>query len=452
MPLAPAKVTWSDYSADSVSLTVDLGQAQKSYPELTGVEISGPGNASCSPSGATYVCTVTDVPLGSKGEYTAAAVNETGTSSHTKPVTAWAYETPDAPELTITQKETPKNTDPGRGRISISAKSSSDAGQIHVSWGDSGSKTIDSASGAIPDFDISAGTHKFTAVAESQFEAPTIKSASPRGNETSKEFKVAGAPSIESVTLHSTGESEGTIKATGVKGNGAEPRVEYGVRQGQEAPARCEQSGSKFTRLKSNEAYTESVRSTKFGRAEKTGEPTRIGKIPALIDQTYKVSTSAHVEGSEAWYRLEDADPVKPTVSGKGVWVEYSTGEKIVLDPESIASDQISVRQCKRDWFSTDCSDWAKMAPAGSPRQPCASSDVNACVVPRGELATRHIPAKGLPAGRIPKEEGRFEVSWKGPSRSRPGHLHCGREPELDPELKGEDPDDPEDPEQDPDL
>ncbi len=464
LPLAPAKVTWSDYSADSVSLTVDLGQAQKSYPELTGVEISGPGNASCSPSGATYVCTVTDVPLGSKGEYTAAAVNETGTSSQTDPVTAWAYETPEAPELTITQKETPKNTDPGRGRISISAKSSSDAGQIHVSWGDSGSKTIDSASGTISDFDISAGTHKFTAVAESQFEAPPIKSASPRGNETAKEFTVAGAPSIESVTLHSTGETEGTIEATGVKGNGAEPRVEYGVRHGQEAPDRCEQSGSKFTGLQRNEAYTPKVCvSTKFGRAEKAGEPTRIGKIPALIDQTYEVSTSAHVEGSEAWYRLEDADPLTPTISGKEVWVEYSTGEKIVLDPESTARDQISVRQCKRDWFSTDCSDWAKMAPAaGSPPTTVhLQRDVNACVVPgEAESAAETVTVFGAAEGSqqvgSPDEEGRFTVSWEGPFEDLdPVSFTADVCPEPDPDPgdpEDPDPDDPEDPEQTPDL
>lgn len=463
LPRAPSNLTWTDYSEDSATLMVELGAAQDSYPAVSGVEISGPGNSSCVRSGASYVCTVSGLSLGSQGEYSARVVNSVGHSEPTRPVSAWAYAVPAAPELTIEQKQTPNNTDPNHGTVTLSARSGPDAGRIVISWGKSNSRTIDSASGTIPELQLKASTHTFSAVAESRFEVPPIKASSPRGNETVKEISVIGAPAIGGVSLVGTGDTTAKVEATGVTWDGPAPEYAYGLAMSQGSSFTCSQGSATFTGLERYMTYVPKVCvTTPYGRAEAVGEPVRIGgRAPALPDHVYRVGTRPVADGGAHTYRLENTQPVTPTL-GPRSWVEYNTGEHIVLDPESASPEQIQVRQCKKDWFNTVCSDWATMGPASgtAPTTVVVRHDPHVCIDPADPdslYATLNISSGAVGAAELTAldEPGRFRLRWTGAFSSLEEITFTSPvcpEPEPDPDPDPDPEPDPDpDPEPDPD-
>ncbi|HLS00530.1 MAG TPA: fibronectin type III domain-containing protein, partial [Beutenbergiaceae bacterium] len=251
LPGALGSIEWSDYGEDSVTLTIGEGASSQSYPEVEGVEVSGPGNASCSHVGGSYRCQVTGLRPGEKGTFSAQAVNSIGSSAPTSSVEAWAYRTPPAPSISVTQVDSPSNTNPNEGRVRVSVEATRDTKRVRVSGGGT-SATVEGASGSTSPLTVAAGKQRFTAVAESNLPAPPIRSASPDGGSASAEITVVGAPRVGGVTVKEASSTSVELSATGVSAAGSEATYRYGLAPGSSSGGKCTQTGRTFTGLESH--------------------------------------------------------------------------------------------------------------------------------------------------------------------------------------------------------
>ncbi len=97
-PQRPASVTTTAYTASSVTVRVNLGDARNAHPEVTGVALYEGGSAvsasTCTPSGVDYQCVVTGLVNGEDHNYTARAVNAIGESLDTTAHTTHSYQKP----------------------------------------------------------------------------------------------------------------------------------------------------------------------------------------------------------------------------------------------------------------------------------------------------------------------------------------------------------------------
>ncbi len=94
LPSDPARITWTNYTASSVTLRVVPGA--NSYPAVTGFRLTGSDGSqfTCDPSGA---CPVIPATNGKHVTYQAWAVNPVGDSRTSASIDAWAYQAPAAP-------------------------------------------------------------------------------------------------------------------------------------------------------------------------------------------------------------------------------------------------------------------------------------------------------------------------------------------------------------------
>lgn len=420
VPGALGTIEWSDYSENSITLTIGEGSAPNSYPDVDRVEITGPGNASCSHVGGAYRCEVTGLRPGEKGTFSAQAVNSSGSSTPTSTIEAWAYRTPPAPKIRVTQVDYPTNTDRNSGRVRVSVEGSSDTKRIQVS-GPGTSTTVDASQGSTPNLTVPAGRQTFTAVAESSLPTPPIQSSSPSSGSATAEVTVIGAPSLKGVSVKEISDTSVTLSASGVSADGAEVRYRYGVTSGSSG-TKCTQSSATVTNLESHAHYTPTVCiSTKYGTAQASGKEFQLGgKLPRLTNQTFEVSTKPQGRDNSFVYGLVHNNPATATVKGSDVWVEYSTGPTISLDAKK-ASNDLEVRQCKKVSGQSLCSDWAPIKPAqGSPPTMVVLKQRPECAVPGDESTARagvDVSAGAEPYLKVtaPDDDGRFEVSFTGP-------------------------------------
>lgn len=368
VPRAPASLTWTDFGAQSVTFTVELGSAQSAHPAVSGVELSGPGRGSCTARGsASYQCTVTGLSNGEKGTFTARAVNSVGASSGTSAVTAWAYRAPEAPTVSVAQESTPRNTDPSRGTVRVRVEGDSDVASYSVRVDDREISTISGSSGRTGEVQVGAGARTFTAVPSSRYEVPPIASSSPRGGVGSRDFTVAGAPKIGSVSFSAEGDgTSGTVQTSGVDANGApEVTLSYGLNPPRE---RCVQEDPQFNGLTSWRQYTPiACAQSDFGRTQVNGSAVRPNpKLPAPNGDQYEVATnpSNGSDGSKQ-YLLRNPTPVSPSSDlEESATVQYSTGSTLVLNPEG--NGPLRARQCL-DSAPDVCSDWVDLSPTTAP-------------------------------------------------------------------------------------
>ncbi|PRB17303.1 Ig-like domain-containing protein [Microbacterium sp. MYb62] len=173
-PQAPASVTTVGFSRSSVVLEVPLGEAGRAHPGVSGVTIlqdGSPANASCSPAGAVYRCTVNGLVNGAPHVFTASAVNAVGTSAATSPHTSWAYAAPVVSNASAAPVYRPGVTERGQGVVALSISASDDAQAFRIE--ENGQVIPRTGATTSADIALSPGAQTLTLVPISQFQPPT---------------------------------------------------------------------------------------------------------------------------------------------------------------------------------------------------------------------------------------------------------------------------------------
>lgn len=173
-PQAPASVTTVGFTRTTVVLEVPLGEAGRAHPAVSGVTIlqdGSPANASCSPAGGVYRCTVNGLVNGAPHAFTAAAVNAVGTSASTSPHTSWAYAAPVVSNATASPVYRPGTSDRGRGAVALSIDATDDALSFRIE--ETGEVINRTGATTSADIVLTPGAQTITIVPISQFQPPT---------------------------------------------------------------------------------------------------------------------------------------------------------------------------------------------------------------------------------------------------------------------------------------
>lgn len=173
-PQAPASVTTVGFTRTTVVLEVPLGEAGRAHPAVSGVTIlqdGSPANASCTPAGGVYRCTVSGLVNGAPHAFTAAAVNAVGTSASTSPHTSWAYAAPVVSNATASPVYRPGTSDRGRGAVALSIDATDDALSFRIE--ETGEVINRTGATTSADIVLTPGAQTITIVPISQFQPPT---------------------------------------------------------------------------------------------------------------------------------------------------------------------------------------------------------------------------------------------------------------------------------------
>ncbi len=173
-PQAPASVTTVGFTRTTVMLEVPLGEAGRAHPAVSGVTIlqdGSPANASCSPAGGVYRCTVNGLVNGAPHAFTAAAVNAVGTSASTSPHTSWAYAAPVVSNATASPVYRPGVSERGRGAVALSIDATDDALSFRIE--ETGQVINRTGATTAADIVLTPGAQTITIVPISQFQPPT---------------------------------------------------------------------------------------------------------------------------------------------------------------------------------------------------------------------------------------------------------------------------------------
>jgi hypothetical protein len=195
LPQAPASISTSDYTANSVTLEVSLGEALRAHPPVTGIEILEGGSsvgASCS-AGAPGVwrCTVSGLVPGQRHDYAARAVNSVGSSAPTSTVTTWSYEAPSVDGVTATPVYRVGRTTQQNGVVALVVTADADVRSFRIAeTGEEFARTGQQTSIAL---DRAPGPQNITVVPISVYEPPTGRGGNEGGSSVTP-VTVAGSP------------------------------------------------------------------------------------------------------------------------------------------------------------------------------------------------------------------------------------------------------------------
>lgn len=206
-PRAPASLTTSSFTGNSVTLEVALGPAAQAHPNVTSVVILRGGTpvaSDCTATGSgAYHCTVSGLENGTPGTYTARAVNAVGESLDTSSHTTWAYQ---APEITSVSAEP----------VHVAGRTSAESGVVEVtvvSSGDTRAFRLESQDQEIArqgnsttfKIDLPTGSQTIRVMPLSQFNPPTDGMST--GATVQTQVTVAGTPSYTSIS----GDADGGV-------------------------------------------------------------------------------------------------------------------------------------------------------------------------------------------------------------------------------------------------
>ena len=215
-PARPASVTTSNYSGNSVTLAVALGEAVNAHPAVTGVTIwenGGSVPATCAPAGASaYECVVSGLVNGEVHNFTARAVNSIGDSLDTTSVSTSAYQVPNISITSVTPVYTPGVTSTSVATVSvkIAAADDQDVVSFRINNNQTEYRTGPETTVKVV---VPPGSNTITVVPVSRYRPPT--GGSSDGNATSAGVTAIGQPYFNPNSPSATPGS-GTITLSGV--------------------------------------------------------------------------------------------------------------------------------------------------------------------------------------------------------------------------------------------
>jgi len=247
-PAPLSSLTTTAFTGSSVTLSVTLGDAALAHPALSGVEIlekGQPVGASCAPAGGIYSCTVAGLRAGQQHSYTARAINSTGESKDTFPVTTWAYASPAVGGGQASTVYLPGQTNQSQGVIQLDLSAAEDVSAFQVSVDGQARATVPRSGsstrwtgGAAP------GQHTIQVVPVSRFQPPMGQGNSGTAWQTS--VTVAGSPVLTSSgRLTTTSDSSMTLAGAAADGNSSPQGItaRYAIWQAGQSMPDCTAQG-----------------------------------------------------------------------------------------------------------------------------------------------------------------------------------------------------------------
>lgn len=385
-PRAPGSVAQSAYADGSLTLRVDPGAAQTSYPAVTGFDVrsGGASVATCSPQG---VCPALAAPNGEKRQYEVFSVNAVGPSQTSVRTTAWAYDSPAAP-TSATATPVVAGADGGVASLAFAGVDAANTSALQISSPSGESVTVpvpaNQASVTVPAFRVGANTATAVTVTPvSRFDVPPGLGGPAIGSITVSAHGV-GAPTSPALTLSAVNVGGGRVDVTatataGPGGDGAATR--YGiVAAGETCRASVDGDRAVFRGLPDGRVYTFTLcveswwQGTLFARATTDAEVRAVQSGAAPRGYTFVVGPTAHVEGGRASWTI-DRDPTSPETPPNENQAVFSGLPSSVFD----ADPGIRVRyEHVSGWWQ---SEWGAVTPApgSAPTQVQATWQLGAC-------------------------------------------------------------------------
>lgn len=313
-PRAPTAVAQSAYADGSVTLRVDPGAAQTSYPALTGFEVRWGGQrvATCTAQG---VCPSIPAPNGEKREYEVVSVNSVGPSRQSVRTTAWAYDPP-LPPTAAAATPAVAGADGGVASLVFTGVDAADTGALQISSAVGETITVTVPAGqttvTVPAFRVGSNTDvPVVATPVSRFDVPPGLSGPAVGSLTFVAHGI-GAPTAPALALTAvnTGGGRAEITAVGTAGSGGQgSTTRYGiVRQGDTCRATVGGDRAVFRGLPDGQVYTFTLcveswsDGVLFGRATVNADVRAVQSGAAPTGYTFVVGPTPHVtDGRAAW-------------------------------------------------------------------------------------------------------------------------------------------------------
>ncbi|MFD5599094.1 Ig-like domain-containing protein [Leucobacter sp. NPDC058333] len=358
IPSRPS-IQQTGYTRDSASFTVTTGGRQ-AHPAVSGVTLSGGGSTSCSAVGtASFQCVATGLSNGTKHQFTATAVNGVGSSAASTPVTAWAYEAPAAPKVTVESLPKPGNTDQGRGDVRLHIVGSGDTKEFAVTYRDT-AETMSGPSVERKFENIPVGPISFTVTPQTKFDVPEIGGGSGTGAAAQGDGYVIGAPRLSSASLVGTGETTAKVGLDGAGAhNGEAVSTTYTIARSNRELQSCVKNGQAspdFTGLQKYRKYhAMACMTSDYGTSVANTNETLVGPELEAPYVRYTISRDAVVTGTTAVY-----DIVKDTQGNPQL--EVTKNADTVLKYSNTQNDQfalqpgMTVQQCIGSGGDEDCS------------------------------------------------------------------------------------------------
>lgn len=385
-PRAPASIAQSAYADGSVTLRVDPGAAQTSYPAITGFEVRVGGQVvtTCTAQG---VCPTVSAPNGEQRVYEAVAVNAVGSSRQSVRTTAWAYDAPTAP-TSVTAKPVVAGADGGVAAVTMTGVDAGDTRALQLSSPSGETVTVPVSLGqtevTVRAFRVGSNTSTpVTITPIARFETPPGLTGVAPGTTVVQAHGI-GAPGSPTLTLSAVnvGDGRADITATGAATSGGDgATVRYGIVQ-QGSVCRTSEDGATrvFRGLPDGRVYTFELcveswyDGEMFGRTGTTAEVRAVQSGEAPTGFTFVVGPTAHVADGRATWTIDTA-PTSPERPPFGNVAVFSGLPSTVFD----ADPGVRVRyEHQSGWWQ---SAWAGVVPAAgsAPYQVQARWGLGAC-------------------------------------------------------------------------
>jgi len=385
-PRAPASIAQSGYADGTVTLRVDPGAAQTSYPAITGFEVRVGGQrvTICTPQG---VCPSVPAPNGEQRVYEAVAVNPVGPSRQSVRTTAWAYDAPAAP-TSATAVPVVAGPDGGVAALTFTGVDAGDTRALQLSSPAGETVTVPVAVGqtelTVRTFRVGSNTATpVTVTPIARYETPPGLTGPAPGTSVVSAHGI-GAPLTPTLTLSAvnTGGGLADITATGAAAPGGDgATVRYGIVQ-QGRLCRTSEDGPTqvFRGLPDGRVYTFELcveswyDGQMFGRSGTTGEVRAVQSGEAPTGFTFVVGPTAHVGDGRATWTI-DRQPTSSQRPPFGNVAVFSGLPSSIFDSDP----QVQVRyEHQSGWWQ---SAWATVVPAAgsAPYQVQASWSLGAC-------------------------------------------------------------------------